>query len=155
MPRKGTTKYNSTRQENRVAEEVGGKTVIASGSLWGSKGDVRSDKFLVECKTTGGMTYPLHLTTWKKIEKEAINDGLRVPVMCVDLADGGKRLAIVNETDFEGILHYGSSEFTEKTAGKQTSVGKEYVRIVFDHDIALLVIPWEDFLEIQNYVEGL
>ena len=80
MAVRGTTKYHSNKQEKRVADELGGKTVIGSGSLWGAKGDVRTEDYLIECKTTKKTSYPLSADTWLKIEREATRDGLRIPV---------------------------------------------------------------------------
>lgn len=48
----GRKKKKFKNQESRVAKEVSGKVTPASGALWGSKGDVRNDLFLIECKTT-------------------------------------------------------------------------------------------------------
>ena len=46
-----TRKYSKT-QEKRVAKELGGKVNANSGATGFYKGDVRTDKFLIECKTT-------------------------------------------------------------------------------------------------------
>lgn len=78
-------KKRSSIQENRVAKELKGKTVMASGALWQCKADVRTDNLLVECKTTNKDYYPLKLSTWLKIKEEATKDGIRVPVMCIDV----------------------------------------------------------------------
>lgn len=48
----------SQLQEKRVASELGGRVTPASGALWGAKGDVKSDLFLAECKTTEKPAYP-------------------------------------------------------------------------------------------------
>lgn len=96
MARRGTTKFKSNLQEKKVASEISGRTVIASGSLWGSKGDVRSDKFLVECKTTDKDYYTLQYSTWEKIYKESARDGLRIPAMCIDLEGGKYRMAVIS-----------------------------------------------------------
>ena len=95
-----TKKDRSKRQESKVAREINGRVTLASGALWMSKGDVRSNDYLVECKTTKKKTYPLHISTWLKIEKEAINDGFRIPVMCIDLEDGIYRKAVFKRSDF-------------------------------------------------------
>lgn len=78
-------KKMSQKQEKSVAEEFNAKTVVASGAMWGSKGDVRNDKYLIECKMTQKPFYSLTKSTWEKIEKEAIKDGLRIPMMCIDV----------------------------------------------------------------------
>ena len=45
------TRFFSKAQENTVAKAVGGKRTANSGATNFSKGDVRTDKFLLECKT--------------------------------------------------------------------------------------------------------
>lgn len=45
------TRFFSKAQENTVAKAVGGKRTANSGATPFSKGDVRTDKFLIECKT--------------------------------------------------------------------------------------------------------
>lgn len=84
MARKGTTKYKSNKQEKDVAKILGGKTVMASGSLWQAKGDVRTSRYLVECKTTDKDFYKLEQKILAKIAKEAIKDGLRSPLLVFD-----------------------------------------------------------------------
>lgn len=49
MPR--PTRFYSKQQEKRVAKAVGGKRVANSGATAFSKGDVRTNSFLLECKT--------------------------------------------------------------------------------------------------------
>ena len=75
----------SRRQEQKTAKETDGRTTPASGSRWHQKADVRSDKFLIECKTTAKDSYRLTAKTWEKIYKEALRDGIREPVMRIDL----------------------------------------------------------------------
>ena len=45
------TRFFSKAQETTVAKAVGGKRTANSGATPFSKGDVRTDKFLIECKT--------------------------------------------------------------------------------------------------------
>lgn len=45
------TRFYSKNQENTVAKAVGGKRTANSGATPFSKGDIRTDKFLLECKT--------------------------------------------------------------------------------------------------------
>lgn len=99
MPTK--LRKKSQKQEKKVAKELNGRVTPASGALDCAKGDVRSDYFLIECKTTSKDFYSLSLDTWDKISKEALRDGMRVPVMCIDLEDGERRYAVINESDFE------------------------------------------------------
>lgn len=45
------TRFFSKVQENEVAKAVGGKRTANSGATAFSKGDVRTEQFLIECKT--------------------------------------------------------------------------------------------------------
>lgn len=93
-----TTKKKSQLQEKRIAKQFKGKTVVASGSIWSNKGDVRSDKFLIECKTTDTKHYSLSAKTWEKIEQEAVRDNLRIPLMSIDVQ--GNSFIVFKPQDF-------------------------------------------------------
>ena len=95
-----TVKKRSQKQEKSVAKQFGGKQVIASGALWFADSDVRTDKFLIECKTTEKDYYPLTAKVWEKIEEEAIKDRGRTPLMIIDLEDED-RLVVFNPKYFE------------------------------------------------------
>lgn len=45
------TRFYSNKQEKKVAKAIGGKQTANSGATLFSKGDVVTDKILVECKT--------------------------------------------------------------------------------------------------------
>lgn len=79
---------------------MGAKTVIASGAMWNAKGDVRSDKFLIECKTTKEGYYSVTAKVWDKISMEATSDHLRIPLLVVDLRDTD-RYIIFDPVHFE------------------------------------------------------
>lgn len=95
-----TVKKRSQLQEKQVAKQFDAKTVVASGALWGAKGDVRSDKFLIECKTTEKDYYSLTASVWEKIEREATKDHLRIPLMVIDLEDRD-RVVVFRPKDFD------------------------------------------------------
>lgn len=79
-------KRRSQKQESNVAVRFKGKTVVASGSKWAAKGDVRTDDYLIEVKYTDNTYYTLKWDTWKKIEREALSDHGRIPLMFIDIA---------------------------------------------------------------------
>lgn len=81
------TKKKSQKQEQRTAKEFGGKVTPASGALDGAKGDVRTMDYLIENKFTDADRYTLSVKTWTKIEEEAVRDGLRTPMMQIDIQD--------------------------------------------------------------------
>ncbi len=46
------TRFYSNQQEKKVAKAIGGKQVCNSGATAFNKGDVKTDDWLIECKTT-------------------------------------------------------------------------------------------------------
>lgn len=85
-----SVKKKSQKQESSVAKEMDARTVVASGALWGAKGDVRNDRFLIECKTTEKDFYTITAKVWEKIQNEATKDNLREPLLIIDLHDSEK-----------------------------------------------------------------
>lgn len=89
-------KKKSNKQEKDVAKDVKGKTTIASGSLWFQKADVKNDRFLFECKITEKDYFTITSKIWGKLEKQAIKNGLREPVLVIDFKDGLYRYAVIS-----------------------------------------------------------
>ena len=94
-----TVKRRSQKQEKSVAKKFNARLTAASGALWGMKGDVRSDKLLIECKTTEKDYYTLTAKVWEKIQEEAIQDHMRIPLMVIDLKDTD-RYVVFRPKDF-------------------------------------------------------
>ena len=82
-----TVKKRSQLQEKSVAKTFGAKPTAASGALWGMKGDVRNERFLIECKTTEKNYFNVTTKIWEKIQFEAVKDHDRTPLLVVDLCD--------------------------------------------------------------------
>lgn len=148
-------KKKSQLQEKSVAKDLNARTVVASGALWGSKGDVRHDNLLVECKTTDKDFYSLTLSTWEKIEREAVKDGLRLPVMCVDIKGGKERYAVYLEKHFnhyKGCLDINrdiSHSWTDKKSfrvNEPKRVLMVAVKSKSGETPCFIVAPWDDFL---------
>lgn len=149
-------KKKSQKQEKSVAKDLNARTVVASGALWGSKGDVRHDNLLVECKTTDKSFYSLTMQVWEKIEKEAIRDGLRIPVMCIDLNGGKYRYAVFRDKDFRHYRLYSDSTApTDCVWSDKKSFRVQYPERVlmvaykkskFGETPCFVVIHWDDFL---------
>lgn len=97
--KKSVTKRKSQKQERSVANTFNARLTPASGALWGAKGDVRNDKFLIECKTTEKSSYTLTAKVWEKIHEEAVRDHLRIPLLIVDLEDS-ERYVVFRPIDF-------------------------------------------------------
>lgn len=95
-------KKKSQKQESKIANDLGGKVTIASGALYFQRADVRNDKYLVECKFTEKAYYSLTIKTWEKIRSEAIKDGLRIPVMEIEVyGKDPNAFAVMDINDFE------------------------------------------------------
>ena len=101
MARKGTTKFKSNKQEKSVSKELNGRTVVGSGSRWFADSDVKTDKFLVECKTTAKNYFSVTTELWEKIEREALKDHMRIPLMVIDLNNDS-----VHESDRYVVFKY-------------------------------------------------
>lgn len=143
----------SRTQEKKVAKEIDGYTNIASGALWNKKGDVRSEGLLVECKCTGKEYYSLSLSTWNKIFKEATKDGLRTPVMCIDLEGSKYRKAVVPSymLNSEMLIQYSRIDLGNKKSYRIKH--DTYTRIRMGrYDIA--IIDWDSFLYDKEVIKG-
>lgn len=150
-------KKKSQKQEKSVAKDLNARTVVASGALWGSKGDVRHDNLLVECKTTDKPFYSLTLKVWNKIDKEATKDGLRLPVMCIDINGGKERFAVFINKHFEHYKLYNEIQKGEFISSTNKSFRVDSPKMVLLYDkrcdlcvsecnTCFIVTPWEDFV---------
>lgn len=163
------TKRRSTAQEKKVAKEIGGRVTPASGALWGSKADVRNGQFLVECKTTEKDHYTLNHSTWEKIRHEALNDGFREPVMCIDLLNGKSRLAVLDYssnadyiswvegfgfTDLNPVVTNKSSRSLRYSTNTWVLVFPDKRHLSAKKNIELIITPWMSFTEYLNTVDG-
>jgi hypothetical protein len=89
----------SKLQERRAAASYGGSTTPGSGSGWIRKADVRTDHFLIECKTTTKESYSLKFADLDKLCKQALTDD-KVPVFEIEYAGHKKRFVVLDEEDF-------------------------------------------------------
>ena len=102
------TRYYSKNQEKKIAKAVGGKRQPNSGATAFQKGDVITDKFLIECKTK---TKDCNSFTVKedwllKNEEEAFAMA-RYPALCFDFGPGAnRRYYIISEPMFETLQNY-------------------------------------------------
>lgn len=84
-----TRKYSKT-QEKRVAKGLGGKVNANSGATGFYKGDVRTDKFLIECKTTTKEVKSVSIKKdWlNKLKEEKFAMGKEQMALGFDFGDG-------------------------------------------------------------------
>ena len=154
------TKKRSRIQENKIAKEIEGKPVVGSGCLWAAKGDARNDKYLIEAKFTDLPTYKLDYKTWDKIRREAINDGLRIPVMQITIQNTEYALLRLEDLwslaeDKDCVLELLQTNHANKSKsiipypfdliGAENPNGIQCVTYKFGDNEALALIWWKDF----------
>lgn len=96
------TRFYSSRQEKAVAKKVGGKQVANSGATAFSKGDVRTDEWLIECKTatTEKSSFSIKRDWLSKNREEAFAMGKSYNALCFDYGNGTNRYYIIDEKTF-------------------------------------------------------
>jgi hypothetical protein len=67
----------SRRQEQKVADRLGGQRTPGSGSGWSTKNDVKTNDTSVEVKYTDKKSYSLKLADLLRAEKQALQDSGR------------------------------------------------------------------------------
>ena len=94
-------RYFSNKQEKKVAKAVGGKKVANSGATKFSKGDVRTDNWLFECKTktTPSESMTIHKEWIEKNEEEAFAMGKDYSAVVIDFGSSNNYY-IVDEKTF-------------------------------------------------------
>ena len=97
-------KSESQKQEEYLADRLGGLVTPASGAFWHRKGDVRNHEFLIEAKQTDKKSISVQRDVWEKIRREAILDG-RVPLLALRIQD--RDLVVLDMEDFVGIVAEG------------------------------------------------
>ena len=110
-PRNFSTRYYSDKQEKAIAKAVGGKQTANSGATPFSKGDVRKDDWLLECKTH---TEPREQFTIKrdwidKNKEEAFQMGKHHSAVVLDFGDGEQHY-LISQKEFLQLLEYMKEE---------------------------------------------
>ena len=108
------TRFYSNKQEKTVAKVLSGKKVANSGATKFDKGDVVTDKWLIECKTTTGTakaSFSIKREWLDKNKQEAFAMNKPYDALCFDYGNGSKRYYVVEEKLFlkmkEALEHYG------------------------------------------------
>lgn len=91
----------SRKQEERIAQEFGGRRVPGSGAFWHRKGDVAAGDYLLELKRTDAASFRITRLVWEKIRKEALLSG-RMPAMVLEIQD--TELVVLGKEDFLDLL---------------------------------------------------
>lgn len=101
------TRFYSSRQEKKVAKEVGGKVVPNSGAIRFGAGDVQTNSVLIECKTC---TKPQSSFSVKrewitKNREEAFAMGKSYSAVAIDFGQN-EQFYIIDEKMFKKLLEH-------------------------------------------------
>lgn len=99
---KKPTRYFSSKQENKVAKSLGGRVTANSGATDFSKGDIRTSKFLLECKTktTAAKQMAIHKEWILKNRQEAMFMGKPYSAVAFSFGPGEENYYIIDEELF-------------------------------------------------------
>lgn len=88
--RKDSTRYVSGKQEKRTARDLNGKVQTSSGSSTFLKGDVFTEKCLIECKTcmSEKKSFSIKREWLDKIEEQCYEMDKQYPILAIDFGDG-------------------------------------------------------------------
>ena len=97
---KNSTRYFSTKQEKRVAKDLGGKRTPNSGATPWQKGDILLQNWLLECKTamTEKQTFSVPKKWLKALPEEAFSAGKDHWALVFDYGDGNEYYIIDKKT---------------------------------------------------------
>lgn len=105
MPIKRPTRFYSNRQEKKVAKSVSGRKVANSGATTFNKGDVVTDRVLLECKTCTKeqSTFTIKRDWITKNREEAFAMHRDYSALVIDFGDGEQHY-LVSEKMFKEWL---------------------------------------------------
>lgn len=105
---KSATRYFSSKQEKSVAKAVGGKKTANSGATLFQKGDVSTDKWLIECKTKTSPSESMSIKReWlEKNEEEAFSMQKEHAALAFNFGDlhNPRNYYIISEDEFKRFL---------------------------------------------------
>ena len=100
------TRWYSNRQEKAIAKAIGGKKNANSGAGAFVKGDVSTDKWLIEAKTctTEKKSFSIKREWLDKNKEEAFAMNKRHNALCFDFGDNGDRFYVISEKEFKNYM---------------------------------------------------
>lgn len=104
--KKEPTRYYSKKQENAVAKKFNGTRTLNSGATKFDRGDVRLDKFLIECKTrmTPSESISIRKEWIEKNDSEALFMGKKHSALAFNFGPDMKNYYIIDEYLFELLV---------------------------------------------------
>lgn len=106
-PKRLATRYYSNKQEKHIAKVTQGKQVANSGATPFSKGDVRTDQFLIEAKTctTEKQSFSIKKEWLEKNEEERFAMGKDYSALAFNFGDD-INYYVISEKLFVKLVNY-------------------------------------------------
>ena len=101
------TRYYSSKQEKQVAKAIGGKLTANSGAtMFGGKGDLLTDEFLLECKTKTSPSESISIKKewFTKNEAEKVFMGKKYSALAFNFGPDEKNYYIIDEYLFQSLI---------------------------------------------------
>ena len=100
------TRYYSHKQEAKVAEELGGKLTLNSGATPFQKGDLLTDQWLIEAKTstTDKLSFAIKKGWLEKNIQESLFMGKPYSALVFNFGPGQENYYVIDEQTFKEFL---------------------------------------------------
>lgn len=102
------TRHYSKAQEKTVASKFNGERTLNSGATPFQKGDVATNKVLLECKTKvkASDSVTIHKEWLEKLDHESLFMGKPYSALLFNFGPGQPNYAIINEELFELLVDF-------------------------------------------------
>lgn len=124
----------SKKAEIRLAKDMHGRPVPASGAIAGLPGDVITERFLVEHKGTGARQYPLKADLLRKIQLEALSRG-RDPLFVVEFSPS-ERFVVMPLPQFLEIIDEAERKSDDSVRETNIRSARPPARSLFGRNLA-------------------
>jgi len=98
------SKTNWQKKEKNDAKDFDGKQTKRSGGNWWDKGDVKTGRFLIDCKTSKAERFSITAKMWKKLDREALVSR-KLPILSVEFGREEIDLVIISKDDFINFVN--------------------------------------------------
>ena len=107
-----STREASSRQEKAISKAIGGRRTSNSGATKFDKGDLKTEKFLIEAKTcmTPKNSFSIKKEWLIKLKEEQYAMSKMYSSLCFDFGDEKDRYYILDENTFNYIKDFLESE---------------------------------------------
>ena len=101
------TRFYSKKQENTVAKNINGRVVSNSGATPFNKGDVLTDKFLIECKTkiSSSQSFSIRKEWLEKNKEEAFAMGKQYSTLAFNFGPDEPNYYVLDERTFKQFIY--------------------------------------------------